>query len=184
MQYNTVITGTGCYIPSVIKTNQDFIEQTFYGEDAQKIETPGEEIVEKFQEIMGIEERRYADESMNSSDMAVIAARLAIEDSGVDPEQLDQLIVAHNFGGVPAHTIQTDVLPALASRVKHALGIMVDPSAVREGKYSILSVLIPGPSDTGLKCTGFLMALEANRALSTNFLAAFILPGLIGLLFR
>lgn len=119
----TVITGTGCYIPPVIKTNEDFARQNFYAEDSQLIATPPLEVVEKFREITGIEERRYADDDINSSDMATIAARLAIEDSGVDPETLDQIILAQNFGNVIKHTIQMDVLPALASRVKHDLGI-------------------------------------------------------------
>ncbi|MEG9512137.1 hypothetical protein LZ318_00040, partial [Saccharopolyspora indica] len=48
---------------------------------------------------------------------------------GIDPETLDQIIVAHNFGNVIKHTIQTDILPALASRVKNALGIR-NPSCV------------------------------------------------------
>jgi hypothetical protein len=52
--------------------------------------------------------------------------------------------------------------------------IMVDPSAVREGKYSISAVLIPGPSDTGLKGTGFFIAFEAKSPLSTHFLAVLI----------
>jgi 3-oxoacyl-[acyl-carrier-protein] synthase-3 len=60
---------------------------------------------------------------MDASGMAVIAAKIAIEDAGCDPETIDQIIVAHNFGNVIKHTIQTDVLPALASRVKHALRI-------------------------------------------------------------
>jgi 3-oxoacyl-[acyl-carrier-protein] synthase III len=119
----SVITGTGCYIPSEIKTNEDFIINSFYGEDNEPIATPPEEVVEKFKGITGIEERRYVDTNQNSSDIASIAARIAIEDSGTDPETLDQLIVAHNFGNVVKHTIQTDVLPALASRVKHDLGI-------------------------------------------------------------
>src|SRR5258705_1109014 len=123
MNVRTVITGTGCYIPPVIKTNQDFIEQDFYAEDAQPIVVPTDEIVNKFQDITGIEERRYIPEDMNSSDMAIIAAKLAIEESRINPEELDQVILAHNFGNVIKHTIQTDVLPALASRVKHALGI-------------------------------------------------------------
>ena len=55
--------------------------------------------------------------------MATIAARRAIEDSGIDPETLDQIIVAHNFGNVLKNTIQTDALPALSSRVKQSLGI-------------------------------------------------------------
>ncbi len=119
----TVITGTGAYIPPEIKTNRDFAVHEFYGEDNSKIETPPQEVADKFKQITGIEERRYAPAEINSSDMATIAARIAIEDSGIDPETLDQIIVAHNFGNVIKHTIQTDVLPALASRIKHDLQI-------------------------------------------------------------
>jgi 3-oxoacyl-[acyl-carrier-protein] synthase-3 len=123
MSVKTVITGTGSYIPEIIRTNQDFALHNFYAEDHQKIETPPEEVVRKFQEITGIEERRYAGDNVTSSDMAIIASQRAIEDSGVDPESLDQIILAHNFGNVIKHTNQTDILPALASRVKHGLGI-------------------------------------------------------------
>ena len=122
-QTRTVITGTGSYIPQNIKTNKDFIEQDFYGEDHERIILPPAEIVDKFRDITGIEERRYADSEINTSDMATIAARRAIEDSGIDPETLDQIIVAHNFGNVLKNTIQTDALPALSSRVKQSLGI-------------------------------------------------------------
>ena len=134
MSFKTLITGTGCFIPEVIKTNSDFITQDFYAEDTQILTTASQEIIDKFQGITGIEERRYATDDMNSSDMAVIAARLAIEDSGIDPEELDQIILAHNFGDVIKNTIQTDVLPALASRVKHDLGIK-NPNCVA---YDIL----------------------------------------------
>lgn len=133
-QVRTVITGTGSYIPPQIKTNRNFVEQEFYSEDHEKIVAPPNEIVEKFRDITGIEERRYADENMNASDMAVIASQRAIEDAGIDPETLDQIIVAHNFGNVVSNTIQGDTLPALASRVKQALGIR-NPACVA---YDIL----------------------------------------------
>ena len=134
MNVKTVITGTGCYIPEFVKFNQDFINQDFYTEENQLIATPSQEILDKFQGITGIEERRYINDDMESSDMATIAARIAIEESGIDPEELDQIILAHNFGNVTKHTIQTDVLPALASRVKHDLGIK-NPNCVA---YDIL----------------------------------------------
>ena len=122
-QIRTVITGTGSYIPPNIKTNREFALQEFYSEDNERIVAPPNEIIEKFRDITGIEERRYAASDMTTSDMATIAARLAIEDAKMDPETLDQIILAHNFGDILKNTIQTDVLPALASRVKHALGI-------------------------------------------------------------
>ena len=134
MQLNAVITGTGSYIPPVIKTNADFTIHNFYAEDNVKIEADPQEVVKKFEQITGIAERRYATADMDSSDMAALAAKIAIEDAQCDPETIDQIIVAHNFGNVIKHTIQTDVLPALASRVKHALQIK-NPSCI---PYDIL----------------------------------------------
>jgi len=133
-QTRTVITGTGSYIPPHIKTNNDFISQVFYAEDQQPLLTPSAEIVEKFKDITGIEERRYAGHEFNSSDMALIAAKHAIDDAGVDPETLDQIIFAHNFGNIVNNSIQSDALPALASRVKQGLGIR-NPACVA---YDIL----------------------------------------------
>lgn len=122
-QTRTVITGTGSFIPPNIKTNRDFANQDFYSEDHEHIVAAPNEIVDKFRDITGIEERRYADADMNSSDMAAIAAKKAIEDAGIDPETLDQIIVAHNFGNILSGSIQSDALPALSSRVKQTLGI-------------------------------------------------------------
>ncbi len=130
----TVITGTGCYIPDLVKTNGDFAAHNFFAEDNSALDIEPHIIVEKFKKITGIEERRYADANIDSSDMAAIAAQRAIEDAGCDPETIDQIIVAHNFGNVVKNTIQTDVLPALASRVKHVLNIK-NPSCI---PYDIL----------------------------------------------
>lgn len=131
---STIITGTGSYIPAVVKTNQSFVNNSFYAENGELIATPSEEIVEKFKDITGIAERRYAEPNENTSEMATKAAILAIQDAGVDPETIDQIIVAHNFGNVLAGTIQTDAIPAIASRVKHQLGIK-NPACVA---YDIL----------------------------------------------
>lgn len=119
----TVIIGSGSYIPEIIQKNADFHGQVFYTEDQEHIDQPSNIITEKFQSITGIGERRYVSQDLTSSDIGFIAAQRAIEDSGIDPETIDQIIFAHNFGDVRKHTIQTDVLPALASRVKHKLGI-------------------------------------------------------------
>ncbi|MFN8244599.1 MAG: ketoacyl-ACP synthase III [Ferruginibacter sp.] len=126
---NTIITGTGSYIPPFVKTNRDFSGNVFYDADNTALAIEPQQVVEKFKQITGIEERRYATADIDASDMAYLAARMAIEDAGCDPETIDQIIVAHNFGNVVKHTIQTDVLPALASRVKHALKIK-NPSCV------------------------------------------------------
>src|SRR6188768_1895281 len=98
--FRSVITGTGSYIPPTVQTNADFANHRFYADNDQPLNAPPEEIVEKFRQITGIEERRYIADELKTSDIAAIAARLAVEDSGVDPETLDQVIVAHNFGNV------------------------------------------------------------------------------------
>lgn len=125
----TIITGTGSYIPGLVIPNNSFSDHSFYGEDGVLINTPNTEIFEKFKDITGIYERRYAEENVNTSDLATKAAALAIEDAGIDPETIDQIIVAHNFGNVIAGTIQSDAVPSIASRVKNLLGIH-NPSCV------------------------------------------------------
>ena len=156
----TIISGTGSYIPSIIKTNLAFAENTFYGEDGVLIKTPNAEIVEKFKDITGIYERRYAEENMNTSEMASKAAELAIQDAGIDPETIDQIIVAHNFGNVLPGTIQTDTIPALASRVKHQLGIK-NPNCVA---YDILFGC-PGWIQGVIQADSFIKSGMAKRCL-------------------
>jgi 3-oxoacyl-[acyl-carrier-protein] synthase-3 len=50
----TIITGTGSIIPHHIKSNQDFVSNSFYDEQSELIKTPNQEIVEKFKGITGI----------------------------------------------------------------------------------------------------------------------------------
>ncbi|MBS4061154.1 MAG: ketoacyl-ACP synthase III [Bacteroidetes bacterium] len=126
---NTVITGTGSFIPSRVISNSDFLKQIFFEKDHSLIDSPGEEVTRKFRDITGIYERRWVDEDINNSDIAGIAAEKAILDAGIDRETIDQIIVAHNFGNVTKDSIQTDIVPSIASRVKHLLGIK-NPSCV------------------------------------------------------
>lgn len=119
----SVITGTGAYIPGIVQINESFLESRFYQEDGKPIETDQQLTIDKFQKITGIRERRYLEHSLQASDMAAAAGRQALEDSGVDPETLDQIIVAHNFGDVSTRGKQSQNVPSLASRVKHLLGI-------------------------------------------------------------
>lgn len=124
MEYiNTVITGTGSYIPDRIVKNSQFTKQVFFEKDENKIDSPGEEVVGKFRDITGIAERRWVTEDQTASQLATIAAQRAIDAAGIDPETIDQIIVAENFGDVIQGTIQSDFLPSIASRVKHALQI-------------------------------------------------------------
>ncbi len=156
----TVITGTGAYIPHEVRMNREFTTQNFYNETNQRIETAPLEIVEKFQAITGIEERRYAGTEMNASGMAAVAAREAIAMSGVDPETLDQLILAHNFGDVVKDSFQSDAVPSLASRVKHELGIK-NPNCI---PYDVLFGC-PGWLQGVIQADAFFKAGIAQKAL-------------------
>lgn len=117
------ITGTGSYIPLNIVKNEDFLNYTFLDSTGEKIDRDNQEIVDKFEEITTISERRYAEDHQVTSDLAFIAAEKAIEVSGINREELDYIILAHNFGETKAGDPRVDVLPALASRVKAKLGI-------------------------------------------------------------
>jgi 3-oxoacyl-[acyl-carrier-protein] synthase III len=124
MEYlNTIITGTGCYIPPVNISNSEFIPQTFFEKDNSRIDSPGEVVVEKFMDITGIARRKWVSDDQTNSHIAALAGERAISDAGVDPESIDHIIVAHNFGDVVKGAIQSDFLPCLASRVKNTLGI-------------------------------------------------------------
>jgi len=120
---NLVITGTGSYVPGVIVTNRDFLKREFHKSTGEKIDQDPELTIKKFEEITGISERRYAHPDEKTSDLATYAGRDAIADAGIDPEKLDGIIVAHNFGDLPLGEVQSDQVPNLAARVKHNLGI-------------------------------------------------------------
>lgn len=120
----TVIVGTGSFVPTRIISNDFFLDAEFYDPATnKKFETPNSEIIRKFFEITNIEERRYAEDDQVTSDLATLAARDAIETSGIDPETFDFILVAHNFGDMISGLIQPDQCPSLANRVKMKLGI-------------------------------------------------------------
>lgn len=120
---STIITGTGSYIPENIIKNNKFTDQVFFEKDNTLIEAPGKVIIKKFKDITGISARRWVHESQTCSEIAALAAEKAILDASIDRESIDQIIVAQNFGDVQYGTVQTDVVPSIASRVKHRLEI-------------------------------------------------------------
>ena len=121
--FRTTITGTGSYIPHRVVPNTEFLNHTFLQRDGTPYKKSREETIQKFSEITGIEERRYADDDMLASDMGARAAEDALKMADFDRENLDYIIVAHNFGDVRADNIRVDMVPSLASKVKHHLGI-------------------------------------------------------------
>jgi len=119
----SVITATGSHIPAVRVPNEHFLEHDFRGTDQQPVNKTNAEILQQFESITTIRERRYAPDDMVATDLAYEAARDALQSSNIDPETLDGIIVAHNFGDVRAGSLRSDLCPALAARVKSRLGI-------------------------------------------------------------
>jgi len=117
------ITGIGSYIPEVRVSNLDFAKHVFLNDDGSPFAVTNEEIAAKFKNITGIEERRYVEENLTTSDIGYLAAVKAIESAGIDREKIDYIIFAHNFGDVRHSAIQSDMVPSLATRVKHKLQI-------------------------------------------------------------
>ncbi len=76
------ITGTGFYVPPRVVTNDDLAKMG--------IDTTSEWIIQR----TGIEERRYAEEGVGTSDLALPAARAAIERAGLQPRDIDLIVFA------------------------------------------------------------------------------------------
>jgi len=157
----TVIIGTGSVIPARKVANSEFLQNQFYetyGERFDSADNP--QILAKFQEITKISERRYVTEDLVASDIAYDEAAKALESSGIDPESLDYLIVAHNFGDVRADNRRSDFVPSLAARVKQRLEIS-NPSCVA---YD-LPFGCPGWLQAVIQVDYFLRSGDAGRAL-------------------
>ena len=157
---NIKITGSGSYIPNQIVSNIDFAKHQFLNEDGSSFPHPNDVIAEKFKEITGISERRYADDNQVTSDIAFFAAERAIADSKIDPETLDYIIFAHNFGNVKQGAIQGDAVPSLAARVKQKLRIK-NPKCVA---YDVLFGC-PGWVEGVIQAKAFIKAGMAKKCL-------------------
>ncbi len=120
--YTTII-GSGSYVPDNVIMNNSFLSSEFFEKSGERVKKENLEVIEKFLEITEIEERRYANPEHKASDLAYFAAVEAIKSSSLDPELLDYIIVAHNFGDVCSGSTAVDIVPTLAAKVKHKLGI-------------------------------------------------------------
>ena len=95
------ITALGCYTPPGLLTNQDL---------EKMVETNNEWILER----TGIRERHIASPDMATSDMAYEAAKITLDKRGVNPKEIDAIIVC---------TVTPDMMfPATACLVQHKLG--------------------------------------------------------------
>lgn len=157
---NIKITGSGSYIPTQVVPNSDFSQHEFLNEDGTPFPQSNDVVVHKFSEITGIQERRYISQELNTSDIATIAAEKAIKAANVDVETLDYIIFAHNFGDVRKGTIQGDMLPSLASKVKHNLRIK-NPKCVA---YDMIFGC-PGWLESFIQAQAFIKAGMAKKCL-------------------
>ena len=92
------IVGTGSYLPAKRVTNQELTDQLA----AKGIETSDEWIYTR----SGISARHYAEPEEKSSDLAVHAARQALDMARLQPDDIDLIIVASStpdfFGSFPS----------------------------------------------------------------------------------
>jgi len=138
MTIHSKIIGTGSYLPPNRVTNQQLTEQLA----AQGVETSDEWIVSR----SGISARHYADADMQSSDLAVEAAKRALDMAKLAPNDIDLIIIATStpdfFGG----------FPSTACVVQRKLGITNDCAAL----------------DVQAVCSGFVYAVST----ADNFIKA------------
>lgn len=100
--YSVGITGVGKYIPEDVLTNHDL---------SKMVDTSNEWIIER----TGIRERRIAKSDIATSDLGTEAARAALEDANVKPEEIDLIIVATT---TPDHAF-----PSTACIIQKNLGL-------------------------------------------------------------
>jgi 3-oxoacyl-[acyl-carrier-protein] synthase-3 len=100
----SVLRATGSYLPERVITNAEM---------ERLVDTSDEWIVQR----TGIRERHVAAETQSTSDLAIEAAKRALESSGLSPEDLDGVIVAT--------TTPDRTFPAVAVMVQAALGMRV-----------------------------------------------------------
>jgi 3-oxoacyl-[acyl-carrier-protein] synthase-3 len=129
-QLPVAIAGTGSYLPERVLSNDDL---------EKMVDTTDEWIVAR----TGIRERRIAAEGEHTSHMGTAAARRALEQAGLDPSEVELIIVA---------TITPDTLtPATACHVQARLG------ASRAVAFDISAA-----------CSGFLFAMRIAKRLISD----------------
>lgn len=141
-------------------SNAEMLDREFWGADGKKIDKPNQQIIEQFESITGIKERRYAEDNQVASDLAALAARDALDSSGVDRESLDAIVVAHNFGDVRAGSRHSDLVPALAARVKAQLRIANPGAAAFDVVFGC-----PGWLQGVILCDAMIRAGDIRRAM-------------------
>ncbi|MCI0468810.1 MAG: ketoacyl-ACP synthase III [Nitrospirae bacterium] len=127
------IISTGSYLPHKRLTNQDL---------ARMVDTSDEWITER----TGIKERRIAEDSQSTSDLAYEASKIALRDVGLKPKEIDLIIVATATPDMffPStacflqHRLHAKNVPAFdisAACSGFVYGLSVANSFIRSGQY-------------------------------------------------
>jgi 3-oxoacyl-[acyl-carrier-protein] synthase-3 len=157
----SVIVATGSCIPARRIPNEEFLDHRLFDALGNPLDPKSNpRLIAKFQEITGIAVRHHVPDDLVASDLATLAAQNALAGTAIDPETLDYLIVAHNFGDVPARNPRSDFVPSLAARVKRGLQI-ANPACVA---YD-LAFGCPGWLQAVIQADYFLRSGDAKRAL-------------------
>jgi 3-oxoacyl-[acyl-carrier-protein] synthase III len=122
-QFRAIIKGTGSTLPAQVVKNKAFIHHEFYEKAGKKSEKLGAEIVAKLESITGIRERRYIPDNEDSVPLMVSGAAKAIANAGIQLNDLQGIIVAHNSGNMLEKGKGFHTVPNLAARLKHELKI-------------------------------------------------------------
>ncbi|MEN5074096.1 3-oxoacyl-[acyl-carrier-protein] synthase III C-terminal domain-containing protein [Isoptericola cucumis] len=145
------IVGLGHHQPEKVLTNDDI---------ARFVETNDEWIRSR----TGIVTRHVAADDVTVADMATAAARHALDDAGVDPLDVDLVIVAT--------ATAADRSPNTAGRVAYALRTGVQPGASTpegEDEPDLRNVVGPAVIDVNVACSGFAHAVGlADQAIRTG----------------
>ena len=115
---NAGLVGVGKYVPSHILTNEDL---------EKRMDTSDEWI----RTMTGIEERRIAADDMDTSHMAYHAAVNAIENSGVNPEEIGLILVATVTPDRPFPSVSTMLQEQLGATNAAAMDISTTMSVTR-----------------------------------------------------
>lgn len=121
MKTRSIISGTGSVLPEIVVPNSAFESSEFYDRNGLRIDRNGAEITRKLESITGIRERRYIPSDQDSIGLMAEASRLAVEDAGLDVDQVSGIIVAHNAGNMVGQKLTFHTVPNMASMLKNAL---------------------------------------------------------------
>jgi 3-oxoacyl-[acyl-carrier-protein] synthase III len=134
------IAATGSYVPEQVVRNEDLAK---YGCDPEWI-----------LQRSGIRERRHVSEGMCTSDLAVAAARRAMDRAGVSAGDIDLLVLGTFSPDLP--------IPSTASQVQHKLQLRCPAFDVSAACAGFMYSLVTGSQFVGTGCSRLALVVGAD----------------------